>query len=60
MQKDSEKGSTNLARLRFPHEKRKIRCAERYFAALGVNYQTIDPSVHGNWWEPVQTEEMGY
>ena len=40
-----------VGHLRFPHEKRKVRCAEKYFAAIGVNYKPIDPSVHGNWWE---------
>ncbi|MBN1423216.1 hypothetical protein JXA88_01555 [Candidatus Fermentibacteria bacterium] len=55
------KGTTQIGKLRFPHEKRKVRCAEKYFATIGVNYQTIDPSHVGAWWATsaergVQTE----
>jgi type III restriction enzyme len=45
------KGGLDLARLRFPHEKRKIKCAEKYFAAMGINYLTIDPRHVGGWWD---------
>jgi len=44
------KGTRDLARLQFPHERRKIRCAEKYFAAIGVNYWPIDPKQTGDWW----------
>jgi type III restriction enzyme len=45
------KGTSNLARLQFPHERRKIECAQKYFAAIGVNYLTIDPKKIGGWWQ---------
>jgi type III restriction enzyme len=48
------KGTTEIAKLQFPHEKRKIRCAEKYFAAIGVNYKPIDPKKTGGWWETVE------
>lgn len=49
------KGSPDPAKLRFPHEKRKIECARRYFARLGVTYAQIDPDNIGGWWEPAET-----
>lgn len=51
------KGATDVGKLRFPHERRKIICAQRYFAAIGIAYRTIDPQQRGQWWgaEPVQT-----
>jgi type III restriction enzyme len=48
------KGTTEIGKLQFPHEKRKIRCAEKYFAAIGVNYRPIDPKKVGGWWEMVE------
>ena len=45
------KGTKDLAKLQFPNERRKIKCAEKYFAAIGVNYLTIDPKKAGGWWE---------
>ncbi|MDW8318419.1 MAG: DEAD/DEAH box helicase family protein [Anaerolineae bacterium] len=44
------KGTTEIGRLQFPHERRKIRCAEKYFATIGVNYLTVDPQRVGGWW----------
>ncbi len=41
-----------LGTLRFPHEERKVRCAMKYFAAIGVNYKMIDPDTRGDWWDP--------
>jgi type III restriction enzyme len=41
-----------LGSLRFPQEERKVRCAQQYFAAIGVNYRPIDPDRRGDWWEP--------
>lgn len=45
------KGTTELGRLQFPHERRKIRCAQKYFAAIGVTYLTIDPATLSGWWD---------
>ncbi|MCW1968972.1 MAG: DEAD/DEAH box helicase family protein [Anaerolineae bacterium] len=50
------KGSVDLETLRFPNEKRKIRCAQRYFAALGIDYRPIRGSTH-DWWKP-ETENL--
>ena len=52
------KGSTDVQKLRFPHEKRKIRCAQKYFAAIGIHYLTIDPQVVGGWWEVTPAQQM--
>jgi len=46
------KGTVELGKLQFPHERRKIRCAQKYFATIGVTYLTIDPQKAGGWWEP--------
>jgi type III restriction enzyme len=45
------KGTTRIERLRFPHEKRKLRCAQTYFAQLGITYRPIDPTQTSGWWE---------
>ncbi len=37
------KGSADSAKLRFPHEARKITSAEKHFAALGIDYRHITP-----------------
>jgi type III restriction enzyme len=47
------KGTIELGKLQFLHERRKIRCAQKYFATIGVNYRPIDPKKVGGWWEPV-------
>ncbi len=47
-----------VGQLRFPHEKRKVQCAERYFATIGVNYKPIDPKKVGGWWD-VTGERLG-
>jgi len=41
----------DLDKLRFPAEKRKVRCAKKYFAAIGVNYRQINPKQLGGWWD---------
>jgi type III restriction enzyme len=43
------KGNTDTSKLRFTNEGRKIECAEKHFAAIGVDYRTIDDKI-GNWW----------
>jgi type III restriction enzyme len=44
------KGSTDLSKLRFSHEPRKIKCAQRYFAALGIDYRPITAATP-EWWK---------
>jgi len=45
------KGTTDLKNLQFSHEKRKIACAEKLFAALGIDYRIVtDQTV--DWWRP--------
>ncbi|MDW8395612.1 MAG: DEAD/DEAH box helicase family protein [Anaerolineae bacterium] len=53
------KGSTEISRLQFPHERRKIRCAQRYFAALGIAYRAINPEQRGGWWQ-VSAEQLTF
>ena len=50
------KGSERLETLRFPHERRKIMGAARYFEAAGVDYRPIAGST-ADWWEPWRPEE---
>jgi type III restriction enzyme len=45
------KGTTDLAALQFPHEKRKIACATSYFRAVGMDYRVITDKT-GDWWLP--------
>ncbi|RJP54465.1 MAG: DEAD/DEAH box helicase [Anaerolineaceae bacterium] len=44
------KGGENLDLLRFPHEARKIRCAQKVFTALGVDYRVVTDHT-ADWWE---------
>lgn len=44
------KGGTNIDLLRFPHEARKIRCAQKAFTALGVDYRVVTDTT-ADWWE---------
>ena len=44
------KGTTIVENLQWGHEKRKIKLAKKYFAALGVDYRTVDDKVV-RWWE---------
>jgi type III restriction enzyme len=44
------KGTLDLGRLQFPHERRKIVCAQKYFGAIDVDYRPITPDVR-RWWE---------
>jgi type III restriction enzyme len=44
------KGSADIGRLRFDHEKRKVRCAQKYFAALGIDYRPITGDTK-EWWK---------
>ena len=43
------KGSEDLSSLQFPSEGRKIKCAQKHFRAVGIDYRVIsDPFI--NWW----------
>lgn len=44
------KGTTDVERLQWNHEKRKIKVAKKYFRALGVDYRTVD-GTEVRWWE---------
>jgi type III restriction enzyme len=48
------KGTEKLEDLQFPHERRKIECAEKYFAATGIDYRPITGETSA-WWEPWST-----
>ncbi|CAA9271647.1 MAG: Type III restriction enzyme, res subunit:DEAD/DEAH box helicase, N-terminal [uncultured Chloroflexia bacterium] len=45
------KGTVDLGHLRFPHERRKIDSAKKYFAQLGLDYRPIKGNTPG-WWRP--------
>ncbi|MEC3885507.1 DEAD/DEAH box helicase family protein [Halobacillus sp. HZG1] len=40
------KGNENLDELRFPHEKRKVLCAIKYFEKLGINYRMVSDETY--------------
>ena len=44
------KGSQELQNLQFPHEKRKILCAEKFFDTLGIDYRVVMDQA--DWWKP--------
>lgn len=44
------KGGTDIDKLRFSHEARKIRCAQKVFTALGVDYRVVTDKT-ADWWE---------
>lgn len=43
------KGSADLSKLQFPHEKRKILCAQKIFRELGVSYRHVTGTTK-EWW----------
>jgi type III restriction enzyme len=44
------KGSTDLNRLQFPQEKRKIVCATKWFGAAAIDYRVVtDETI--SWWQ---------
>jgi type III restriction enzyme len=49
------KGTTDKDRLRFPHERRKVVCATKYFGAAGMDYRQIDGETP-DWWLPAPTQ----
>ena len=51
------KGTTELDALQFPHEKRKITCAKKHFATIGVDFRVVsDQTV--DWWQREQVEQL--
>ncbi len=45
------KGQVDPGKLQFAHETRKVRCAQKLFEALGVDYRIVtDKTV--DWWQP--------
>lgn len=49
------KGSEDTATLRFPHEQRKIQCAAKHFAAIGLDYRVISDATP-EWWQSEATQ----
>ena len=47
------KGTEKLEDLQFKHEKRKIVCAMKYFAALGLDYRPIKGD-RADWWKKME------
>lgn len=45
------KGNVDTSKLRFTNEGRKIECAEKHFAAIGIDYRTVDDKIE-TWWLP--------
>ncbi len=48
-----------LDTLRFPNEKRKVRCAQSYFQALDMDYRQIHPDFQGWWMLEEETAKQG-
>jgi type III restriction enzyme len=48
------KGTTELAKLRFTNEGRKITCAAKHFKQLGIDYRAITGR-ESRWWAPVDS-----
>jgi len=44
------KGREEVEQLQFSHEKRKIRCAEKLFKALGIDYRIVTDQT-ADWWK---------
>ena len=45
------KGSEDVEALQFPHEKRKIRCAQKLFKEMDIDYRPITDETT-RWWVP--------
>ncbi len=50
------KGTVELTKLRFTNEGRKIKCAEKHFRQLGLDYRTITGR-ETTWWAPAASTE---
>lgn len=53
------KGNVNLEELRFPHEKRKIQCAMKYFDEIGVNYRVVTSSTY-DWMDVKEEKQLSF
>lgn len=51
------KGGVKLDDLRFPHEKRKILCALKYFEKIGVNYRVVTSNSY-DWMKESEDEQL--
>jgi type III restriction enzyme len=49
------KGNMDPNLLQYPSEKRKIDCANKHFAKLGVDYRQVTDTIP-NWWKPDSTK----
>jgi len=54
------KGTTQLDALQFPHEKRKVECARRHFAAVGIDYRVVSGQTVEWWRAEAPGEQMGF
>lgn len=45
------KGKEELEVLQYTHEARKIRCAQEYFHAIGIDYRVVSDQTM-EWWMP--------
>jgi type III restriction enzyme len=53
------KGREELDLLRFPHETRKIRCAQKHFKAVGIDFRVVSDET-ADWWRPAdEVPEQG-
>lgn len=52
------KGGVDLERLRFPKEKRKILCAEKYFKKLGIGYRVVTGTTQD--WYKEETKQLSF
>ena len=50
------KGTTDPSRLRFDHERRKIRAATDYFRLVASDYRVVDDTTV-DWWMPEPEQE---
>jgi type III restriction enzyme len=53
------KGTEDIAKLQWGHEKRKIYCAQKYFAALDLDYRPIK-GTNTQWWEKLRPENFQF
>lgn len=51
------KGGLKLDDLRFPHEKRKILCAIKYFEKIDVSYRVVTSNSY-DWMEPNESKQL--
>jgi len=50
------KGREELQGLQFPHEARKIRCAQKHFRSVGIDYRVVSDET-ADWWKPAEEIE---